>query len=36
MKPQRVLGPGKMAAEAFAAAMLAMATGALAQWLFYL
>jgi hypothetical protein len=36
MKPQRILGPGKMAVETFAAAVLAIFTGALAEWLFYL
>jgi hypothetical protein len=36
MTPQRILGPGKMATEAFAAAVLAMSTGVLTEWLFYL
>src|SRR5260370_37195049 len=36
MTPQRILGPGKMATENFAAAILAISTGVLAEWLFYL
>ena|SRR6266404_9740018 len=36
MTPQRILGPGKMATETFAAAILAISTGVLAEWLFYL
>jgi hypothetical protein len=35
MKPPRIIGPGKMAAESFAAAVLAIAVGAVAEWVFY-
>jgi hypothetical protein len=36
MTPQRILGPGKMATETFAAAVVAISTGVLVEWLFYL
>lgn len=36
MQQKRILGPGKMAAETFAAAVLAISTGVLAEWIFYL
>jgi hypothetical protein len=36
MTPQRILGPGKMAAEMIAAAALAIGAGVLVEWLFYL
>jgi hypothetical protein len=36
MTSQGILGPGKMATEAFAAAVLAISAGVMAQWLFYL
>jgi len=36
MKSQRSPGPGRMAAETFAAVALAIFAGVLAEWLFYL
>lgn len=36
MTTQGVPGPGKMATETFAAAVLAISIGVLAKWLFYL
>jgi hypothetical protein len=36
MTPRRIPGPGKMATETFAAVVLAISTGVLAEWLFYL
>lgn len=36
MTPRRSPGPGQMAIETFAAVVLAISTGVLAEWLFYL
>ncbi len=36
MTSQGIVGPGKMAAETFAAVALAISTGVVAEWIFYM
>ncbi len=36
MRPPRIVGPGKMATETFAALALAICTGVVAEWIFYM